>query len=179
MERTEPDNASPDEPIAARPRRVLPIGCMAAGTLLGILLVVFGTMAVRWIREQVNAPPLVTDAALQAAWKRWETNGPKNYDLDAIATGLRAGKVHVEVRNGEVTAMTRDGVTPSQRRTWHYWSVDGLLETVELDLASTGEDLMVRAEFDEHYGYPKRYQRIPLDAQPNSGWEITAFEPRE
>jgi len=179
MEQPGPDTVSSDEPIAPRPHRVFPIGCMVAGALLGVLLVVFGTIAVRWVREQVDAPPLLTDAALEAAWKQWEANGPSNYDLDAIAIGIRAGSVHVEVRGGEVTAMTRDGVTPSQRRTWHYWSVDGLLETAELDLAAAGAELMVRAEFDDQFGYPKRYQRIPLDTQPNSGWEVTAFEPRD
>ena len=52
-----------------------------------------------------------------------------SYNIDLKLGGKTPGTVHVEVRNHEVTAMTRDGVTPSQRRTWDYWSVPEQFET--------------------------------------------------
>jgi hypothetical protein len=97
--------------------------------------------------------------------------------------------VHVEVRDGEVTHMTRDGMTPSQRRTWYYWSVPGQLDTIELELemakdpvksygASGARDVALWAEFDPQYGYPRQFDRVVLGASDlEVHWKVTSFRP--
>ena len=123
-----------------------------------------------------------------AAVARWEKLGPADYDLDLELGGKRPGPIHVEVRNGEVTHMTRDGVEPRQRRTWDYWSVNGQLETIgqELEMAKEprksfgapgAAEVVMWAEFDPHYGYPRRYDRVVLGADIEVHWQVVKFTP--
>src|SRR5689334_3660362 len=58
--------------------------------------------------------PDLTEATLQAATDRWSERGPADYDMDIDLRGARPGNVHVEVRNGAVTAQTRDGRVPGR-----------------------------------------------------------------
>ena len=46
---------------------------------------------------------------LNAAAERWAKNGPKDYDFDLELTGVNPGVAHIEVRGGEVTAMSLNG----------------------------------------------------------------------
>ncbi|MEZ6071838.1 MAG: hypothetical protein R3C10_16645 [Pirellulales bacterium] len=61
--------------------------------------------------------------------------------------------------------------TPSQRRTWDYWSVPGLLDIIEADLARAEDSppgsVRLFAEFDATYGYPRPLSphRVQLDGQ--------------
>jgi hypothetical protein len=125
-------------------------------------------------------------ADYEAAVERWHRNGPASYDLDLELGGKRPGKIHVEVRNGEVIHMLRDGVEPSQRRTWDYWSVPGQLETIgqELEMATQpakafgaagASEVVIWAEFDPHYGYPLQYDRVVLGADIEVHWKVTRF----
>jgi hypothetical protein len=133
--------------------------------------------------------PELTEPLLAAAEARWEANGPANYDLDLELAGARPGVVHVEVRDGEVTAMSRDGVTPSQQRTWYVWSVPGQFETIERELelaedpqfemqAAEGTQVVLRAEFDPKYGYPRQFHRLVFGGGPEVFWRVTRFEPK-
>src|SRR5262245_59345966 len=100
-------------PTGPRPRRSKSTAVVMAaflGLVAGIVAVAI-TMS-----RSGDSIPRMTEADFNAAVTRWEKNGPANYDLDVLVGGRRAGKVHVEVRDGEVTNMTRDGVEPSQRR---------------------------------------------------------------
>jgi hypothetical protein len=120
-----------------------------------------------------DTTPELTAADFAAAQQRWDQRAPKSYDLDLTIEGNRPGPVHVEVRDGQVTHMTRDGVEPKQRRTWDVWSVPGMFETIELELdkagnpvegfqAPPGSRMVQRALFDRQYGYPAKYHRIIL-----------------
>ena len=83
--------------------------------------------------------------------------------------------------------MVRDGVEPKQRRTWDYWSVPGQFETIHIDWEAAkhpqegfgvapGTKVVLRAEFDQRYGYPRFYQRILLGTGIHVEWRVTRFE---
>src|SRR4051794_25609342 len=102
------------------PRRRPPyVRWMVVGGLLGVVVAGVVYLASRPRTTQL------TEATLKAAMQKWDRHGPKDYNLDLEVTGNRGGKIHVEVRAGEVTRMTRDGFQPTQKRTWDYWSVPG------------------------------------------------------
>lgn len=120
--------------------------------------------------------PALTRAEYEAALERWERNELADYDLEVAVSGTLEGTVHVEVRDGAVTAMTRDGRSPS-RRTWDYWSVPGLFEVMETDLkrAEKSGGLTLRAQFDPEFGYPSEYHRGESGSTSESRWTITRF----
>jgi Family of unknown function (DUF6174) len=134
--------------------------------------------------------PALTPERLVAADKLWREQGPANYDLDLKLSGGQTGLIHIEVRDGEVTAMTRNGRTPEQRRTWDYWSVENQLDALGQELESarnperafgvaSASSVVLRAEFDPRYGYPRIYQRIVLGQLSELRWEVTSFVPVE
>ncbi len=185
---TEPDAASPSSAItparlAWRKRRPLTFGILlglSGSSLIGLVVLI--------ATARTNRTPL-TQAAYEEAAARWDKNGPASYDVDVELGGRRPGKVHVEVRNGEVTHMTRDGVEPKQRRTWYYWSVPGQLDTIELELemakdpvksygASGAREVALWAEFDPTYGYPRQFDRVVLGAADlEVHWKVASFRP--
>lgn len=176
-------NVPPIQGSVAR-RRLAPLvigigaGCFL--TLLVLLAILF------WTRERT---PRLTEADLNAATSRWDQHGPSNYDLELELTGNRPGKIQLEVRHGEVTRMTRDGVQPTQKRTWDYWSVPGQFDTIaqELEMARDpaasfktpqATQMFQWAAFDPKYGYPARYDRVVLGTDFEIHWQVTRFEPR-
>lgn len=179
---TRDDSAAPS---ASRPRRFLPrsvwAGLIVVGVILG-LVVVLEVFVARRIPE-------LTETRLDQAERRWEEHGPASYDLDLVIKGAQPGTVHVEVRDGAVTAMTRDGRSPSQRRTWFVWSVPGQFEMIERELemaadpeyemqAAAGVELWLRAEFDSKYGYPRQFHRVVIGGGPEVYWRVTKFQPQ-
>jgi Family of unknown function (DUF6174) len=140
------------------------------------------------VKLLVNPMPALTEARLVEAEELWQRAGPATYDMDLEIRGAQPGQVHIEVRNGEVTAMTRDGHTPPQR-TWDTWTVPGQFETLDRELviaedpehemqAQAGTQFRVRAEFDPQYGYPRRYHRYVSGGGPEVFWQVTEFQPK-
>lgn len=183
-----PESPSPDEPAGGTPRarrRVRP-AALVLGVLLGLgLVVVVGLVAMLVSRDTT---PRLTAAAYAAAVARWDANGPASYNLDLDLSGRRPGKIHVEVRDGEVVHMTRDGVEPKQERTWYYWTVQGQFDTIgqELEMAQQpaesfespqATNVVMWAEFDPQYGYPRKYDRVVLGTNFEIHWQVTKFEP--
>jgi hypothetical protein len=175
------DGAQPAVTQAASRRRSLVLG-VAVGTL--VTLAVAAAVAVALFRDTT---PRLTRAEYDRAWAQWEEHGPASYDMDLELAGNRPGKVHVEVRDGQVTHMMRDGVEPKQRRTWDYWSVPGQFDTIgqELDMAeqpaksfgaSGAAQVVMWAEFDPRFGYPTRYDRVVLGADLETHWKTTRFQ---
>jgi Family of unknown function (DUF6174) len=166
-------------------RRLRPAPLMlgvAIGLAAAILAVLVYAVATR------DAPPRLTEEAYLAAVKRWDAHGPASYDLDLELAGNRPGKIHVEVRDGQVVHMTRDGVEPGQERTWYYWSVPGQFDTIaqELEMARDpvasfksprATQMVIWAEFDPRYGYPLKYDRTVLGTDYEIHWKVTRFEP--
>jgi hypothetical protein len=135
-----------------------------------------------------EALPRLTREDFEAAQARWKDKAPGSYDLDIVVAGSRPGTVHVEVRGGAVTAMTRDGVAPSQRRTWDVWTVEGQFDVIALELAAAsepeadfggakGSQLVLWAIFDPEYGYPRRYRRVIIGSPQEADWETMRFNP--
>jgi hypothetical protein len=132
--------------------------------------------------------PDLTDAKLASATKRWQEKGPANYDLEIEIRGAEPGSAHVEVRNRDVTAATRDGrVTP--KHTWKTWSVPRMFETLSRDLeiaedpekaiqAAPGTKWRLRCEFDPELGYPRRYHQMVSGGGPEVYWRVTQFNAR-
>lgn len=131
--------------------------------------------------------PQLTEASLQAATELWSKKGPANYNMDIELRGAQPGNVHVEVRNGEVTAQTRDSRVPA-RRTWDTWSVPGMLDTLSQDLATAedpekmidaapGTKWRLRCEFEPEFGVPAIYHRL-VTGGPEVYWRVTLFEPK-
>ena len=161
--------------------RAATIGAMLLGLVLGAALALEIFV--------VERLPVLTVEALDAAEKLWQEKGPPGYNLDLTIEGAQPGVVHVEVRGGIVTAMQRDGLAPSQRRTWDVWAVPGMFETIERELqlaadpehemnAAVGTRVELRAEFDPTYGYPARYHRITYGGGPEVYWRVTDFQPQ-
>ncbi len=132
-------------------------------------------------------PPELTEDSLATAEERWKADGPASYDMEIEIGGDRAGVVRIEVRDGDVTSMQRDGKTPPQR-TWDVWFVPGQFDTLyrELELAAdpvgqiqASQDTrwMLHAEFDQQFGYPIRYRRIVVGTGPDVSWEVRKFNP--
>ena len=180
-----PTNGSGDS-IPPRPPKSLKISAIVFGALLGAVVTVGFLIVIGALLNREIVPPL-TQESYDAAVARWEKNGPTDYNCDIDVSGNRPGIIHVEVRAGQVANMTRDGETPSQRRTWDYWSVDGQLETIgqELDMLSDPRDAFgggatalptLNARFHPRLGYPEVYRRFVPGTQQDMSWKITRFE---
>lgn len=165
------------------PRR---LANLIRGMLLGGALAAIGGFG-WWALAGPERVPDLTSEALAEAIRRWDDAAVGDYRLELSLEGRQPGEIAIEVRDGEVTRFTRDGVSPSQRRTWDYWKVENQLATIEEDLdsardpqrgfgAPAGSRVVQRAEFDARYGYPRRYQRFILGTPLDVVWEITRFE---
>lgn len=154
------------------------------GLFLGILV---GGLSLAWFQRSEPLPTL-TPEVLEAMQEKWKAQGPPDYDLTVKLSGLQTGTIDIEVRDGEVTSMTRDGHQPQQRRTWQYWSVPGQFDMIETDMANAEDPLpafgvsdrdqvLLRADFDPRYGYPLHYQRIVLGNLGELAWQVTRFQP--
>jgi hypothetical protein len=86
--------------------------------------------------------------------------------------------------------MVRDGYQPAQQRAWYYWTIPGQFDTIaqEIEMAKspsrsfdrpTASSVMLWAEFDERYGYPRRFRRVVLGTDLEIDWTITRFTPLE
>jgi Family of unknown function (DUF6174) len=175
---TEIDEFDSDDQLPRRrPMRLRSIAlAMVLGTLLGLGVAV-GVLVTLLRGEQL---PQVTFDILNAAAERWVKNGPKDYDLDLELSGVNPGIAHIEVRGGEVTAMTLNG-RPTAPHIWDNWSAPGLLGIIRRDLevcmaAKPGDPTapVARGEFDAHYGYPVRYHRV-TQTGADAKWRVTAF----
>lgn len=176
--------ATPHSPSHGSDAQRLLLGVIA-GVVAGLALVVGLMVAMR------PAPlPALTDESLAAARAKWESQGPKSYDLELVIRGREPGKVVAEVRNGEVTRLTRDGREPDQRRTWQYWSVPAQFDTLDEELAdvhkaasgfadSKNVQTRLEAQFDPRFGYPAKYRRIVIGNNLSMSWEVTRFKPVE
>jgi len=160
---------------------------MIAAIFVAAALAIAGAFAFArfFVAERI---PELTVATLDQAEKLWQSAGPHNYDIDVELRGAQPGTVQVQVRGGGVTTMRRDGRTP-QPWTWRYWSVLGMLETLERDLvlaedpvhetgAAAGTQWQLRCEFDPQFGYPRRYHRFVSGGGPEVYWRVTRFEPK-
>ncbi len=172
------------KPVASRhPHRAR---SLVLGLVLGTCLTLIAILVI-FILSNRQTTPRLTWERFDAAEELWRRRGPRNYNLQVQLSGARQGLVKAEIRNGQVVAMSRDGWSPSQKRTWDYWSAPGLFDMIRQDLenaehprqafgVSDPSQVVLRAEFDAECGYPVRYQREVLGGAADLGWRITKFE---
>lgn len=152
-----------------------------------IVVALLGAFAIVLLARR-SLPPPITREDLDATEQRWLERGPQSYDVDLMLSGRQSGPIHVEVRDGLVTRMQRNGVVPSQRRTWDYWSVPNQFATIRQDFDSAenplggfgvaaGAEVDIRAEFDPEFGFPRRYYRTVSGTPYDVEWETTSFAP--
>ncbi len=154
---------------------------MVLSCVLGVAVAI-GVIA--WFNH--GQPPIMKPEELDAAEARWRQHPATNYDLDLDASLGLAGKMHVEVRNGEVVLVALNG-QPTRRHLWEYWSVPGLFEVIRLDrdrnlaaahdpaVAESGT-ILQQAIFDPENGIPIVYRRSDANTGQSGGWKVTHFQ---
>jgi hypothetical protein len=183
---TEKSAAEKNQRAATRNRPSHRKSAVIVGVFLGVVLMAVGGFVVTamWNRDPI---PLVTETDFEAALARWEKNGPTSYDVDVVLSGQQTGNIHVEVRRGQVTLMTRNHVKPDQRRTWDYWTIPSQFATIRQDFDAVrdpallnqppGTQVVIYANFDPKYGLARRYRRQVLGAHADIQWTVTRFVP--
>jgi len=178
-------HASNDGPLPRRPRRRVSAAALTLGLGAGVVMALVAILVVAIARRGPIVPVIKRDD-LARAERLWDDQGPASYNMDLTIGGRQPGVVHIEVRDGKVTQMTRDGVTPSQSRTWEYWTVPEQFETIRQDFDSAetaggfgappGTQTILKAAFDPRFGYPRRYERYVLGTNLDVEWAVTRFE---
>lgn len=177
----------PRDVDASTQRRFRP-AAVATGVALGVALAIIAGLLLLFVTRGARVPEITVEA-LDAAEQQWNQRGPASYRMSIAVGGRQPGPVEIEVHDGRITRMTRNGVTPAQERTWEYWTVPAQFETIREDLdsasreggfgAPAGTKTIIRASFEPNLGYPLRYQRMVLGTDLNLDWTVTAFESLE
>lgn len=172
-----------DNPQGAMPphdsghwRRILP---MLAGVVLGLMLAVYLVQRI----YGDPTPPLTADVLKQAEAK-WRDAQIRDYDIEIEVQSRQREVYAVEVRNGAPQQAWRNGQPLKQIRTFDTWSVPGMFDTIHSDFdrddrqGQPAPELVLRAEFDEQTGVPRKYKRIQWGADIEISWRVTKFEVR-
>ncbi len=150
------------------------VAALVVGLLAGLLVLRSG------------APPDLTGADLEAARQLWSERGPTSYAVELQMGGALTDRRRVEVLDGEVVDMTING-DPASESAWKYWSVEGMFDAIEAELANAADpppslgiadpsQLVLRARFDPELGYPAEFFRHVLGRQQGTEWQVVAFE---
>lgn len=159
-----------------------------------VLGAVIGTVvaAVCWLIAVViifrDPLPTLTQARLDEAVERWHDHGPASYRLELSLSGNQVAHIQLEVQDGDVTEITYNGRPPRQRRVGEYWTVPSQFDMIQRELSGADDPqrgfgappdstVVIKAEFDPAYGYPKRYRRHVLGTATEIAWTVTRFEP--
>jgi hypothetical protein len=151
----------------------------------GIGLVILAIVAVPY-RPGRTEP--VTREALAKCEQLWEQSQISSYDWDLGVSGDQTGQYHVEVRNGQPTAITLNG-RPAESHAAEYFTVQGVFQTIEeeLDLADNpssqafppGSQVWLRMRCHPELGYPVRFIRqVKLAAQRSASGVETSSRAR-
>lgn len=177
-------NGFDDESAPVVRGRRISLRFVAGAIVLGISIGLILTIIVLVVTSR-GQPPRMTSSDFEAARQLWQRHGPASYDMDIEQSLGLSGKIHVEVRKGQVTAMTING-EPAAPRLWDNWSVPGLFEIIRMDV--NRNDAVVnapeqpipvfqQAEFDPANGLPRVYRRSEPDGGQTVEWRIVGFQP--
>ncbi len=103
-----------------------------------------------------------------------------SYQFELELGGAIEDRRLVQVREGEVVAMTSDGVEVPESA-WPYWTVEGMFASLEQELQNAAhpqriygisdpERVLLQAEFDPELGYPSRFLRHVLGTRQSIEW---------
>src|SRR5262249_37193210 len=117
----------------------------------------------------------------------WDKNGPKDYDMEILVSGAQSGRYRIQVREGRVASITTNGIN-DPKRTGDYWTVPGMLRTLEEELAlarspmaafgvTDPQSVYVAAAFDPKYGFPRNFLRQVFGKNLTIDWEVRVFNP--
>jgi len=161
---------------------------VALAVILVFVVALVGKAVISLTGTKQSPIPVLTADDFNRAKQTWESNAINSYDMDLIFLGGSNKEViHLEVRKGVVTAVTKNGKAPAQQKTREEWTVPNQFTMIGDDLAKharggfstqEGVEIVLRGEFDPELGYPKRYildvvkGRSPL----RSNWTVTKFQ---
>ena len=153
---------------------------------LAVALVASVATLIWWF--QPDGEPLTAEMLAEAR-ARWQERRPRDYVVEIRTVGAREAHHVVEVRGGEVVSQRTDGAeVPGRVR--GTWTIDGMFDTMATELKNKAdprvaygvddpEAVLLRAAFDEEYGYPRRFLRHVVAGRKSSvEWEITRFDRR-
>jgi hypothetical protein len=152
-------------------------------------LLIAGAIAAYMLSGRIRAKslPVLNRARFDDAWQSWQAKGPDSYTISIQVEGRQPAVYTCTVQNGEVVLATRNDRPLTQVRTMGTWSVPGMFDTIEYDVrVIEGEDLteqqravtdlLLRAKFDEEFGYPSQYMRSDFAMKTTTRWTVTDFE---
>lgn len=177
-----PSDSSAADTKSAAPR--------ARGRRWGLIVIAMciGLVVVLWaVRRPI---PTVTRAGWQEARTLWESKKPASYRIQTRVTGRQGARYDVTVEEGRVVRALRNGQPLSEGRTQATWTVEGMFDTIALDVeslerASRGQtegarpSLLLRCQFHPEWGYPDVFQRIEWgvgSTNPDVTWKVDRFE---
>ncbi len=168
-------------PTSSAPAQAQPSGRIPL--ILGLIIII-GLLSF-WLLTR-NRVPELTRVIWTQQRELWLKNNPINYDLALkvqVATRPEM-RYELQVREGKLSSFKIDGNPNPGGATY---TIDGLFDNLEgeLDLKEgkapqnpgMPTNQMLKAEFDEKYGFPKRFMRIAPD---NKSFfiEVTQFTPQ-
>lgn len=157
----------------------IPIGRTALGGLVALAAV-----AVLAACEPAAEP--LTRERLAQARERWEAADVDTYRLELEMRGAINERRVVDVEAGIVIDMTAGGA-PAARSAWDAWSVEGLFDLLERELANADNPLetygvedptsiRLEASFCPDLGHPLYFRRlVPGVTQPIE-WEVVRLD---
>ena len=151
----------------------------------GLALLTVFAIVVIWSRR--GQLPEVDSTIHARQFAAWERVAPPNYDIEIHVTGRQPATYVVQVRDYKVVLATRNETPLLQERTKGTWSVPGMFDTMESDLANSeavaekrltkySPRVTVRASFHPQWHFPDAYQRIQWGSQYEVQWKVTRFE---
>ena len=172
------------------PPRRSSLGQFVLFTLLGVGLGLAGMLVYFAIRYR-DPTPRLTPEIFAAAQERWKAVAPSDYDIVIRVTGPQPATYRAVVRGGQPRQAWRSGEELTSVHSLGTWSVPGMFGTISRDLEAIERrasgralpgtpELILKAEFDAQYSYPKRYRRIEWGSRRGSDavtvtWEVTSF----
>lgn len=125
----------------------------------------------------------MTAEVLAGAREMWRTAEIKDYDLRYTMNG---NVCEVTVRGGIVTALRVNGIEGRSSQ-WRFFSMDGLFETLAMDLeavtdsagafAGNADHILMRVRFNPVFGHVERYIRSSGGLARGAEIELHTFTP--